>query len=142
MNCSPEQYMNEIPSSNPCLSCGACCISYRASFYWGECDDHPDGTVPHELTEKLNDFLVVMRGTNRPNPRCIALEGIIGNCVHCSIYEKRASVCREFEVSWAYGTRNERCDACRETIGLLPLAQPVQPQPSPFPSPDVFPHAA
>ena len=23
---------------NPCLSCGACCMTYRVSFYWGDAD--------------------------------------------------------------------------------------------------------
>lgn len=105
---------------NPCLTCGACCAYYRASFYWAEADD-AGGSVPVELTEKMNDFRRVMLGTNQPNPRCIALDGQIGQSVSCRIYDKRASVCREFAVAWEDGTPNPRCDKARLAWGLAPL---------------------
>ncbi len=110
-----------MPSPNPCLTCGACCAYYRASFYWGEGDDAPEGTVPVRMTEKLNDFRIYMKGTNGPQPRCIALFGTIGAGVRCSIYDLRASVCRDFPYSWSNGIKNERCDAARRVWGLLPL---------------------
>lgn len=106
---------------NACLSCGACCAWFRASFYWGEGNDATPGGVPVHLTEKLNDFRRVMLGTNRPQPRCIALKGSIGGEVGCVIYEQRASVCRDFAASWLNGNRNERCDEARIAWGLLPL---------------------
>ena len=109
---------------NPCLTCGACCAYYRASFYWTEGDDVAGGTVPVDLTESLNLHLRVMRGTNNPNPRCIALDGEIGHCVSCSIYNLRSSVCREFPYSWENGIHNERCDKARQAWGLEPLAPP------------------
>ena len=31
---------------HPCLSCGACCAHFRASFYWAEADDQTPGGVP------------------------------------------------------------------------------------------------
>jgi Fe-S-cluster containining protein len=113
-----------MTSVSPCLSCGACCAFYRASFYWAEADEAVGGKVPVGMTEKLNEFFRVMKGTNQKNPRCIALEGEIGKCASCSIYELRSSVCREFEVSWENGKRNERCDKARIAWGLAPLDAP------------------
>ena len=107
---------------NPCLTCGACCAFYRASFYWAEADDAEGGTVPVHLTAKLNAFLRVMKGTNQTNPRCIALQGTIGVRIYCNIYDLRSTVCREFLVSWAYGIHNERCDKARIAWGLQPLS--------------------
>jgi len=117
--------MGTEEEANPCIHCGACCAYYRASFYWAEADDTPGGTVPVELTEKINDFRRVMKGTNQKAPRCIALLGEIGQSVGCSIYEVRASVCRDFDVSWLNGVRNERCDRARAAWGLEPLPAPT-----------------
>ena len=119
-------------TDNPCVTCGACCALYRASFYWAEADD-AGGTVPVELTEKLNDFRRVMRGTNQPAPRCIALVGTIGQHIYCRIYENRASVCRDFPVAWQDGQPNERCDKARIAWGLPPLPSPAA---TPEQSPD------
>lgn len=121
---------------NPCLNCGACCAYYRASFYWAEADDETPGGVPVEMTKKLNEFRRVMIGTNQKNPRCIALMGEIGESVHCSIYERRSSVCRAFEPSWLDGKPNENCDKARIAWGLPPL------RPDEWNAPDTFPRAA
>lgn len=104
---------------NPCLQCGACCAYYRASFYWAESNDISG--VPPDLTEKLNDFYVVIKGTHSPRPRCIVLQGQIGIAVCCGIYERRASVCRNFVPSWANSIPNERCDKARAAWNLNPL---------------------
>jgi len=106
---------------HPCLSCGACCAYFRASFYWAEADDATPGGVPVALTRKLNDHRRSMIGMDGTEPRCIALEGDIGRRVHCSIYEHRSSVCRAFEPSWESGRPNERCDKARAAWGLKPL---------------------
>jgi Fe-S-cluster containining protein len=111
--------------SNPCLSCGACCAYFRASFHWLETTDAPDGLTPAELTAPLTRHLVAMRGTDQKSPRCIALEGDIGSSVRCSIYERRASPCRNFQASWVDGQHNERCDRARAVHGLSPLPPPV-----------------
>jgi Fe-S-cluster containining protein len=116
--------MQSQEAVNPCITCGACCAYYRASFYWAEADDNSGGTVPIELTEKLNDFRRVMRGTSQKTPRCVALLGEIGKSVGCSIYDLRSSVCRDFDVSWTDGVRNERCDEARIAWGLEPLPAP------------------
>ncbi|MDX5332860.1 MAG: YkgJ family cysteine cluster protein, partial [Gammaproteobacteria bacterium] len=60
---------------NPCVECGACCATFRVSFYWAEADDAPGGTVPADLTARLNAHRRVMQGTDQPEPRCCALEG-------------------------------------------------------------------
>jgi len=106
---------------NPCLSCGACCALYRASFYWSESDEFTPGGFPLALTDKLNDFFLVIKGTNEKQPCCLALQGTIGEQVACTEYGARPSPCREFEPSWREGTVNTRCDAARSRWGLKPL---------------------
>ncbi|MFO7685930.1 MAG: YkgJ family cysteine cluster protein [Desulfobacterales bacterium] len=115
----------EYTKITPCIECGACCAFYRVSFYWGESDLCAPNGVPSELLEKLNDFRFCMQGTQGSSPRCIALMGIIGKKVHCSIYERRASVCRQFDPSWQQGTPNEECDKARALWGLPPLTPEI-----------------
>lgn len=105
---------------HPCLSCGACCASYRASFYWGECVS-AGGTVPDALTVQIAPFRVAMQGTDTSPPRCVALDGVIGQAVRCSIHPQRASVCREYPASYEDGTPHDRCDAARARFGLPAL---------------------
>jgi Fe-S-cluster containining protein len=83
--------------SHACQSCGACCASFRVSFYWGETDAHEGGAVPFDLTMPVAPHYVAMRGTGATPVRCIALEGQIGCSVSCGIYERRSSTCRDFE---------------------------------------------
>jgi Fe-S-cluster containining protein len=106
---------------NPCLTCGACCAYFRNSFYWAEAGDATPGGVPPELTERLTPFLRVMKGTNQPKPRCVALGGTIGESVACEVYELRPSPCRDFVPSWMDGVQNERCDAARAAHGMPPI---------------------
>ena len=109
---------------NPCLDCGACCAHYRVSFYWGEADKDQGGLVPVEMTEDVTPYLRCMRGTNHPQPRCIALQGKVGGAVRCLIYAFRPSACREFGLScedgrWhAEGGELERCNSARAAWGL------------------------
>ncbi|MBU0485513.1 MAG: YkgJ family cysteine cluster protein [Proteobacteria bacterium] len=125
--------MEEI---NVCLTCGACCASFRASFYWAEANDVTEGGVPVHLTEKLNDFRRVMIGTNQPKPRCIGLSGNIGHEVKCVIHSQRASICRDFDASWLNGVHNPRCDQARAVWGIHPL------RPEDWLRPGHFPKAA
>lgn len=131
------------PWVHPCLRCGACCAHYRASFYWAEADDVSPNGVPVELTTKLTPHLRVMLGTDQPSPRCIALEGVIGQQVACTIHPRRSSVCREYPPSFEDGTANPRCDQARAVHGLPPLGpddwkgQPDDDRPKP-----VLPRAA
>lgn len=114
-----DKHAEEI---NHCTSCGACCAYYRASFYWAEASDATEGGVPVELTERLGPFRRLIKGTGNVPPRCIALFGNIGESVRCTIYNRRASVCRDFAPSWANGESNPRCDQARAFWKLLPLA--------------------
>ncbi|MGK3141946.1 YkgJ family cysteine cluster protein [Pantoea sp. C2G6] len=113
-------------SSNPCISCGACCAHFRVSFYWAEADD-AGGPVPTELTEPLSLLMRNMRGTNDRTPRCVALQGEIGGCVSCGIYQQRPTPCREFAMSGEAGIANEACDRARARYGLPALFHPSLP---------------
>lgn len=108
-------------SGNPCLQCGACCTSFRVSFHWSECDDFRKNGVPCAMTEPVTPHRVAMRGTNSPQPRCIALQGTVGEAVYCAIHPRRASVCRDFSASWQDGADNKRCTSARAGCGLPPL---------------------
>jgi Fe-S-cluster containining protein len=105
---------------NPCVSCGACCAYFRVSFYWAEAEDG-GGMVPSSLTEQVTPFLSCMQGTNSKTPRCVALEGEIGQSVSCSIYLNRPSPCREFDMSGEHGIHSETCDRARARYGLPAL---------------------
>lgn len=110
---------------HPCLSCGACCAHFRVAFHWSETDPALGGTVPAELTERLDAHRVVMRGTYAPPLRCVALVGEIGKAVHCDIHPGRPSVCREVEPSWESGQHSLQCDKSRSAHGLPPLTPAV-----------------
>jgi hypothetical protein len=125
---------------NPCLSCGACCAFFRASFYWGEADDVALDGVPVEMTQELTSFYRVMKGTNCASPRCMALNGEIGVDAQCSIYARRSSACRNFEPSWEHGAPNERCDQARAAYGLPPLTPESWKDDQPEPQDPDFPH--
>jgi hypothetical protein len=103
-------------STNPCQTCGACCASFRVSFYWGEADDAPGGIVPAQLTEAVSPQLRCMKGTASKPVRCIALEGEVGKRVSCRIYAQRPSPCREFDVTETDGSPNPRCAALRTQL--------------------------
>lgn len=122
----------ECVALNPCLTCGACCAFFRASFYWAETDDATPGGVPVIMTKQCGPLRCMMLGTEGSHPRCVALKGDIGEQVHCVIYEQRASICREFPASWQDGEYNERCDRARAAWGLQPLT-PESWHPTPQP---------
>lgn len=109
-------------TDSPCLNCGACCATFRVSFYWGETDAAPGGGVPNQLTEQITPHLSCMQGTNQALPRCVALVGEVGKGVRCSIYEKRSSSCREFPFHGEYGQDNPDCQRARAQHGLPPLS--------------------
>ena len=102
---------------NPCRACGACCAAFQVSFYWRETDEDPHGSVPTELTRKLNDSRCFLLGTQLlKNKRCIALEGEIGKEVRCSIYDRRPSPCRQVQIA------DDKCANARGLWGLPPLS--------------------
>lgn len=113
-----------MSNSSPCLSCGACCASFRVSFYWVELQDS-GGVVPDDQTERVNLHRACMKGTNQAEPRCVALAGKVGEQVHCTIYDNRPSPCRDFSCNDEVGKYNESCDKARAKFGLPPLTPPL-----------------
>ncbi|MCP9758775.1 YkgJ family cysteine cluster protein [Aquitalea sp. S1-19] len=102
-----------------CQSCGACCASFRVSFYWAEASDG-GGTVPAELTEELDPWRRCMRGTWSDLPLCAALQGEVGTQVSCAIYPERPSTCHDVREGDA------QCLRARERWGLsVPQLMPA-----------------
>ena len=95
---------------NPCLSCGACCATFRVSFYWSEGSSLPEG-----MSQQLTPLLSCMSGTHSRTPRCVALQGRIGGPIQCGIYAQRPSPCRELQ------TGDDKCQRARARHGLAPL---------------------
>ncbi|RTL51414.1 MAG: YkgJ family cysteine cluster protein [Rhodocyclaceae bacterium] len=110
-----------VMADNCCQSCGACCATYRVSFYCGEMDEYPGGIVPTGLVEQINATMACMKGTGSQPPRCVALHGEIGKSVSCAIYEFRPSPCREFAPLAAVGRGDDACADARRRHGLPPL---------------------
>ncbi len=84
-------------ASLDCQTCGACCASFRVSFYWAEADDAPMGTVPASLTRAVSPHLRCMDGTQAHPVRCVALRGEVGRQVGCAIYDQRSTTCRDVQ---------------------------------------------
>ena len=106
---------------HPCLSCGACCASFRVVFHWSEAQPaNPEGP-PDALVVPLRRHELAMRGTQAPPLRCVALAGDIGRAAHCSIYPQRPSPCRELQAAWEDGHPSPQCDWARRMHGLAPL---------------------
>jgi len=108
--------------TNPCLSCGACCASFRVDFdreEWAGAGG--GGAVPEGLATEITARLCRLRGTDHQPPRCAALVGRVGENVSCSIHEWRPSPCREFGMRAPMGIGDEACDSARRRHGLAPL---------------------
>lgn len=102
--------LSQIPTSDACLSCGACCAFFRVSFYWAE------GLAMLEAyTEAVTPVYSCMRGTNQQSPRCIALSGTIGEHVSCTMYEVRSSSCKEVQIA------DDKCNKARHAHGMIPF---------------------
>lgn len=100
-------------TDNPCLACGACCMSYRVSFYWAE----PEAAgLPPAMTEQLTPHIACLAGTNAAQPRCAALRGGADGTVACAVYAHRPSPCREVQIG------DEKCSKARRRHGLAQLA--------------------
>jgi uncharacterized protein len=113
-----REFIDMDGDDNPCVNCGACCNHYRVSFYQGELSEMPMGFVPSHLTTKINNFMACMKGTEIGLGKCVALTGEVGIKVGCSIYDKRPTPCREFNVWDSEGNPNPRCQELRQEIGL------------------------
>lgn len=105
-----------------CLSCGACCAAFRVDFHRIDLATGAQPGVPPELTLPLTATLVRMRGTDEAPPRCMALEGEVGQAVRCTIYDLRPGPCRDFAPFAPLGMGDEACDRARRRQGLPPLA--------------------
>jgi len=103
---------------HPCLSCGACCASFRVDFSAFESDEQ-GGSVPAGLAVEVTGSTCRMRGTDHQPPRCAALTGRLGQRVACGIYEWRPSPCREFEAG------SPACNGARARHGMDALAGPI-----------------
>ena len=114
-----------VVAFNHCITCGACCAYYRISFYWSEACPEAGGSIPAELTEKVNTHFVAMKKTSDGQRRCVALQGTIGENVSCNIYSDRSSTCREFNIAWENGEANDKCNKARMAHGLLPIEAPT-----------------
>ena len=100
--------------THPCLSCGACCASFRVDFSVHE-SQAQGGRVPAGLAEEVTDHTCRMRGTDGARPRCAALGGKVGEKAHCGIYEWRPSPCREFAAG------SDACNRVRVRHGMQAL---------------------
>jgi Fe-S-cluster containining protein len=108
-------------AGNPCLTCGACCASFRVDFATEELQSQ-GGCVPDGLAVDLLPGLMRMRGTDHVRPRCAALVGTVGETASCGIYEWRPGPCREFGERVPMGVADEACNRARRLHGLPPLA--------------------
>jgi uncharacterized protein len=77
--------------------------------------------VSPALTVPVLPQLVRMRGTDAAPPRCVALAGVIGDRVRCTIYADRPSPCRDFAPYAPLGMGEDACDRARARHGLRPL---------------------
>jgi Fe-S-cluster containining protein len=112
-----------MPSTHPCLSCGACCAAFVVAFHWSETEAGADSTgLPAEFTERLDAHRLAMRGTWAKRPHCAALRGGVGVETHCMVYPRRPSPCRELQAAWEHGEPSPQCDRARAMHGLRPLA--------------------
>lgn len=105
---------------NPCITCGACCASFRVDFARHELQSE-GGHVPDGLTVEVTESTCRMRGTDHARPRCAALVGTVGKRASCGIYEWRPGPCREFGMLAPLGRGDEACNRARARHGLPPL---------------------
>lgn len=97
----PVEHPIDQPTDADCSRCGACCA--EAGFVAVT----PTDTTPRALTQTTKGLNHLSQETRSQlgrrcmkrhlGGRCVALEGVIGEKVACSIYEKRPAVCRRFE---------------------------------------------
>ena len=99
-------------SDNPCLTCGACCKTFRVSFYWGEILELG---LPEAMTEQVTPHVACMAGTNAAQPHCVALGRGDAGPMACGAYAQRPSPCREVQVG------DDKCNRARTHHGLTPL---------------------
>ncbi|MGY6624710.1 YkgJ family cysteine cluster protein [Acinetobacter johnsonii] len=104
--------LSQVPTEDACLSCGACCAFFRVSFYWAE-----GISMPEHYTEPVTAVYSCMVGTNQASPRCIALQGTIGEQVSCGMYEQRSSSCKEVQIA------DDQCNKARRAHNMIQFVQ-------------------
>lgn len=104
--------LSQAVQADSCITCGACCAHFRVSFYWAE-----GLHLPEHYTEPVTGLYSCMKGTNQASPRCVALEGEIGQQVGCSVYAARSSSCQEVQAG------DLQCNKARSAHHLIPLHQ-------------------
>ena len=72
--------------------------------------------MPLHFTERISALRSCMAGTNSATPHCVALQGVIGQAVTCTVYPQRPSPCREVEPG------DDKCTRARQRHGLAALA--------------------
>lgn len=113
----------KVSALSVCERCGACCASYRVDFHPSElARDKESAGVPTEMAMVLTPKLMRMKGTDDSAPRCIALCGVVGEQVGCTIYADRPSPCHEFNPWAALGIADDACDRARKRHGLPPIS--------------------
>ncbi|WP_126445124.1 YkgJ family cysteine cluster protein [Sulfuricystis multivorans] len=108
-------------SPSVCCRCGACCATYRVTLPRVELASHSSGWVPNEMTEPYTPTTACMREHPDMPGRCIALVGVVGESVRCTIYERRPVACRDFAPLSLLDIGDEACNEARRRHGLLPL---------------------
>lgn len=71
--------------------------------------------MPSDYVEPLTAVYSCMQGTNQKQPRCIALDGVVGQQVSCTMYKQRSSSCKEVQAGDA------QCAKARQAHNLIPL---------------------
>ena len=89
-----------------CRKCGACCSTWEVFVQIDEVFKHPTVKV------RRWDALPHDKGTKR----CGYLDGRVGACVSCTIYEDRPETCRGFAVG------SSQCLDARKKHGLAEAA--------------------
>lgn len=110
---SVEADRSDVKQVFNCQECGACCATYRVSFYWAEATSLG---LPDTLVEQMGPFYACMADTNRAAPRCAALEGQVGETVRCRVYGQRPTPCRELQPG------DDKCLRARVRNGLSAIA--------------------
>ncbi len=99
-------------ADNPCLACGACCKTYRVSFYWAEAEQRG---LPPALVERVTPHISCMAGTNSNSPQCVALGTGDAGPYACGVYQQRPDTCREVQPG------DDKCQRARLHHGIAPL---------------------
>jgi len=95
-----------------CRSCGACC-AYDASWPRFSLESEDDiARIPALLIDPSGS------GMRCVDARCVALAGVIGNSVTCTIYDVRPLVCRACEIG------DDACLTARAGRGLPAFTNP------------------